>query len=104
MESYATKAATTVVLTKLGFERHPSKADTFTHILRNVEAELYQCSREYWCVGVRFLAERELGLCFQAPIVWNGPRAVWDETGPEDDILEFVAFLDKVEAEIQESL
>lgn len=55
-------------------------------VWRVTEGQVYQCGHGYYCVSVD-------DTIWRAPVVWNGPRAVWDD-GTNDSLLrEFVAFV-----------
>lgn len=89
MESYASLQDTVSVLERLGFQRvkegsfffDSPKSDAFGSI---VQVYVYQCRNRYWCV--------DLDGNWLAPLVWTGPKAVWDTT---NQTAEFIAFLDK---------
>lgn len=92
MEKYATKEATIKALESLGFIRvnnescfFDSPKDCPYHHISVVQAYIYQCSNEYWCV------ELDGEHVFKAPCVWNGPKADWDRS---DTLQEFKQYLD----------
>ena len=91
MEAYATKEATAAALVSLGFTRFDDvwfdspKEDEFGGPV--VQCYIYKCSNKYCCVDVSGTVDR-----FEAPIVWNGPKADWDHANELD---EFVAWLDR---------
>lgn len=90
MKSYATKEATESFLESLGFKSLETATgvvfydspgeDVFGPI---VQAHIYECNNGYYCVAV------DGG--YRAPVVWNGPKAEWDEKDPGE---EFVTYLD----------
>lgn len=47
------------------------------------EGRIYQCGLGYYCVSIE-------ETIWQAPVVWNGPRAVWDDGTNESLLREFV--------------
>lgn len=50
------------------------------------EGQVYQCGLGYYCVSVD-------ETIWQAPVIWNGPRAAWDDSTNESLLREFVAFV-----------
>lgn len=50
------------------------------------EGRVYQCGLGYYCVSVD-------ETIWRAPVVWNGPRADWDDSTNESLLREFVTFV-----------
>lgn len=96
MEAWASKEATLSALTALGFiqvslgEEDRKDSEVFLDSPKDdgfgpvVQVRAYRCRLGYWCVAADFDG-------FQAPVVWNGPRADYDKSNPTD---EFIAHLD----------
>ena len=49
------------------------------------DGRVYRCGLGYYCVSID-------DTIWQAPVVWNGPRAAWDTSTNESLLREFVAF------------
>ena len=95
MEHYASKEDTLKALSKLGFTESSGAFAIFNSSKRKecngvhspvARLRMYQCASGYWCV------EHVPG-GWQAPVVWNGPKAEWDQVDPAD---EFANYLNKV--------
>lgn len=90
MVEYATKEATISVLTGLGFKIVSNKPDHFIPPKSGegrhgtAMVHIYKCRNDYYCVDVQG--------GWQAPVVWNGPKADWDKT---DTRQEFIDWLDQ---------
>ena len=91
MEKYASYQDSREVLEELGFVPLSDAADETVFdspgedwVGSVIQVQLYQCRNNYWCV------DADNG--FMAPIVWNGPRADWDDS---DTKMEFTKWLDK---------
>lgn len=52
--------------------------------LVTTEGRVYQCGLGYYCVAID-------DTIWCAPVVWNGPRAAWDESTNESMLRDFVA-------------
>lgn len=50
------------------------------------EGQVYQCGLGYYCVSID-------ETIWRAPVVWNGPRAAWDDSTNESLLREFVVFV-----------
>ncbi len=88
MEQWASKEDTINTLLGLGFTRIENSVLDSGYASSGTNRALitiYQCGLFYFCVAVN--AEG-----WQAPVVWNGPRATWDDSNPT---YEFVAYLNK---------
>ena len=90
MVDYATLETTTSALLDLGFKPYDAVGTFFVSPKNDsnrssvVKLKVYMCKHGYYCVDA-------MG-GWQAPIVWNGPKAEWDTT---DTTAEFVNWLDK---------
>ena len=90
MREYATKEATIEALLSLGFTKLKHIDNSFVSSGKDsagftiAKAVVYLCRNDYYCVDVNG--------GWQAPIVWNGPKAEWDTT---DTTAEFVNWLDE---------
>lgn len=51
-----------------------------------IDGQVYQCGLGYYCVSID-------ETIWRAPVVWNGPRAVWDDSTNESLLREFAAFV-----------
>lgn len=92
MEKFASFEATVAALVGLGFVRVSSESCFFDspkecsrYHMPVVQAYVHQCSKEYWCV------ELDGEHAFNAPCVWNGPKADWDHS---NTLQEFTQYLD----------
>lgn len=86
MESYASEEKTVQCLLDLGFIHvrdnlfDSPKNDKYD--LPVVQVAIYRCSGNYFCVDV------DGG--FMAPIVWDGPKADWDNSNPTQEFEDFL--------------
>lgn len=94
MESYASQLDTFNALKGLGFTKvkdpegpsHRIFMDSPKNLpsgLSVVQVRLYVCLNGYWCVDVN-----QGDWC--APVIWNGPKADWDDTDPLDSFKKFL--------------
>ena len=89
MEHWADKQATVTFLESNGFSHitgdfYDCKGED--HFGPIVQARIYQCKNGYWCVDLN--GDHD----WAAPVVWDGPKAVWDNTDTGE---EFKKYLDK---------
>lgn len=100
---FATFAATVDALRKLNMEEHslvlrPDSLDVKTGEFfldceveagrRETVGRIYKCRIGYHCIVV----DEDV---WQAPIVWNGPRASWDASTDAETLTEFAASVRK---------
>ena len=94
MEHYASKKDTVNALLKLGLVRSEinpklivttkTKKDPETDIHSPLAVfRIYQSGYGYWCV------EHVPG-GWQAPVVWNGPKAEWDQINPTQEFTDYL--------------
>lgn len=100
MEAYASFTDTVNTLNSLGHEDRlrvdssgidAEYGDFVLHFKcgdkwRVTEGQVYQCGLGYYCVSID-------ETIWQAPVVWNGPRAAWDTSTNESLLREFVVFV-----------
>ena len=87
MEGHATKEDTIAFLLSLGFTKVTEDFYDSPGVDEHgsiVQVYVYECSNGYYCV------DADGG--FKAPVVWSGPKAVWDTSDPGQD---FITHLDK---------
>ena len=87
MENYASREATVEFLESIGFTAVEPNGDFFDSPGKDtfgpvVQLYIYPCANRYWCV------EADGG--YKAPVVWNGPRADWDDSDQGKDFVEFL--------------
>lgn len=68
---------------------------TFRHVDdSNVIAAVYRCGHGYYCVSL--YSRGDCGdVSWQAPVVWDGPTAPWDETTSSQVTSEFSDYVDE---------
>ena len=86
MKEYASFEATHAKLLELGFL--PTDGETYDspnndkYGIPVVQVYIYQCNYGYYCVDVYG--------DYRAPIIWDGPKAIWDRV---DSTKEFIEWL-----------